>query len=176
MKVDPANLLPLKPRPFTVGGLNGSELLTALSAAGIQLNDYARVLLSSAHFAKTEPARVLQTVELSVRELGCDDGATIDEIYNRAQKGGLQLCPLSLGPHMRLQYLDQPEGVVDERTQTRRAPPGSLTIASEWAVGESELPQGFYLRRIDGVLWLRGFCCDNEHLWDAEDRLVFCKE
>jgi hypothetical protein len=32
---------------------------------------------------------------------------------------------------------------------------------------------GFYLRRIRGVLWLRGYRSPAEHVWEAADRFVF---
>ena len=38
-----------------------------------------------------------------------------------------------------------------------------------------ETPRGFYLRRIDGVLWLRGYRADAAHLWSPEDVFVFVR-
>jgi hypothetical protein len=34
-------------------------------------------------------------------------------------------------------------------------------------------PWGFYLRRVDGVPWLRGYRCWSGHVWAPEDVLVF---
>jgi hypothetical protein len=85
------------------------------------------------------------------------------------------LCPLELGPHPRLQFLDQPEGHLGHPSSKHRAPHGSITVASRPLTEDYETPKGFYLRRIDGVLWLRGYCSAPDDIWNPEDRLVFCR-
>ena len=35
------------------------------------------------------------------------------------------------------------------------------------------MPKGFYLRHIDGAPWLRGYRSGPEHVWSAQDRLLF---
>ena len=165
----------MKTRDVDVGGLDGPELLAALEQAGVQLNELGLALLSSRAFDVIPARRSLVTVEVSVGDLGLSLGATITSIYQTAGTSGLSLCPIDLGPHLRLQYLDQPEGAVGQPTYQRRAPPGSITIASAWSDDGDDSPKGFYLRRIDGTLWLRGFCSDSEHVWDRDDRFVFRK-
>ena len=96
------------------------------------------------------------------------------EIQRKAIALGMSLPPLELGPHLRLQYLDQPEGSLGHRTTQHRAPPGSLTIASLPVSEDQELTKGFYLRRIEGTLWLRGYRSDLAHIFAPKDRLVFC--
>jgi hypothetical protein len=39
---------------------------------------------------------------------------------------------------------------------------------------DESIPKGFYLRRIEGILWLRGYRSGPEHLYSPEDRFVFC--
>jgi hypothetical protein len=39
---------------------------------------------------------------------------------------------------------------------------------------DHDVPKGFYLRRIEGALWLRGYRSGPEHVWSPEDRIVFC--
>jgi hypothetical protein len=56
-----------------------------------------------------------------------------------------------------------------------RAPPGSVTIASAPLASDDDYPKGFYLRRIKGVLGLRGYQSNAEHVWDAEDHFIFCE-
>ena len=82
---------------------------------------------------------------------------------------------MELGPYLRLQYLDQPEGFFGQPLTRHRAPPGSVTIASESPVEDDDFPKGFYLHCIKGVLWLRGYRSDAQHVWDPDDHLVFCK-
>ena len=59
----------------------------------------------------TDPCIIskIATIELAVANLGYARGAAIARIHERATELGLTLCPLELGPHLRLQLLDQPE-------------------------------------------------------------------
>lgn len=106
-------------------------------------------------------------------ELGFPEGGVTAAVHRRASDHGLSVCPLELGPHMRLQTLDQPEAPFE--ASRHRAPPGSITIASAPLSSDPAVPQGFYLRRVDGTLWLRGYRCAAEHVWSAGDRLLFCR-
>jgi hypothetical protein len=83
------------------------------------------------------------------------------------------LCPLELGPHLRLQFTDQPEGSLGQPVSQNCAPPGSLTVASAPLAQDDETPKGFYLRRIEGVLWLRGYRSWPGHIWSPQDMFVF---
>lgn len=47
-------------------------------------------------------------IHLTVADLGFKTSATIDQIYERAQALGLELCPADTGPQYRLQYRNQP--------------------------------------------------------------------
>jgi hypothetical protein len=167
--------LKLRLRTIQVGGLTKQELLTRLVAAEIQLNESARALFAHDRFTTSPVVSTIEIVELSVAELGFAAGATIAPIYDNAAARGLALCPLELAPHLRLQYTDQPEGAVGQPATQHRAPPGSLTVASRELTSDDDTPKGFYLRRIAGVLWLRGYCSGPEHVWSAEDRFVFCR-
>lgn len=96
------------------------------------------------------------------------------ELQDEAVATGLCLPPMELGPHLRLQYLDQPEGFRGQPTTQHRAPPGSITITSAPLSDDDEFPNGFYLRRIEDKLWLRGYQPGLDHIFDPDDRLVFC--
>ncbi len=161
-----------------MGGLTGSQLAAALSRARVELNQYARELLASDALKRADAPYMCRTVDVSVGELGLLGGATIDALYDRALSVGLQLCPLSLGPHLRLAWLTQPDSRPSEPAAKNRAPEGSLTVGSVWSSESSHDPAhsaaGFYLRAVDGVQWLRGFCADRAHVWDRHDRFVFC--
>jgi hypothetical protein len=157
-----------------VGGLTKGELLAALDSKGIQLNEIGRTLFAHDKFTTSPTISILRTVERAVADLGFAVGATIDQMHERAAQLGLSLCPLELGPHLRLQFLDQPEGSVGYPPSQHRAPPGSITIASPELAQDESIPKGFYLRRIEGILWLRGYRSGPEHLYSPEDRFVFC--
>ncbi len=162
-------------RVVYVGARDASELLEDLTGHNVQINELGMRLLSSRSFKVSETRHPLVTVELTVDNIGYPQGATISEIYEKVPALGLSLCPIDLGPHLRLQYLDQPEGFWGKPASEHRAPPGSITIASEPLEEDDDFPKGFYLRRIKGVLWLRGYQSGPEHVWDPDDHFIFCK-
>ncbi len=162
-------------RIVEIGGLTKSELLQKLQAASIELNRYADLLFADERFTTCETEARLTAVELSPADLGFPEGATMPQIHAAAFELGLRLCPLELGPHMRLQMQDQQERRSDGLSQAHQAPSGSITIVSAPLTEDHEVPKGFYLRNIDGVLWLRGYVADDTHLWNAYDRFIFCR-
>ena len=162
-------------RTVSVGGLTKSELIEELHRNAISMNESAERLFASDYFTTSDTRYSVTTVELTVRGLGFPRGATIDEICTRAAALGLGLCPLELGPHLRLQYLDQPEGYWGQPARQHQAPSGSITVASEKLTEDDDFPKGFYLRRIKGELWLRGYRCEPEHVWEADDHFIFCQ-
>src|SRR3569623_1532419 len=113
-------------RRVRTGGLSKAELLEQLCHNGVEINEAGRALFASDRFATSGLCTDLNTVELSVRNLGFPQGATISEIYAGAVHLGLHVCPVELGPHLRLQWLDQPEGFVGHPAWQHRAPPGSI--------------------------------------------------
>lgn len=159
----------------SVGGRSKQELLAQLAETGVELNEAARILFASDRFTPSRTNESLVTVELAVKQLGFAKGATTAELHHQAIALGLSLAPPELGPHLRLQCLDQPEGYWGYPVTEHRAPPGSIAVASAPLSEDDSFPKGFYLRRIKGILWLRGYWCDKANVWDAEDRLVFCK-
>ncbi|MGE0786422.1 MAG: helicase [Sandaracinaceae bacterium] len=150
------------------------ELLAQLAAAGVELNDGARTLFASDAFVPAAAPYVIETTELSVSDIGLTNGATLPQLVARAAADGLVPCPLEVGPHLRLQLLDQPAAPVEDERR-HRAPPGSITIVSESLSDQASFPKGFYLRRHGGALWLRGYWCDDAHVWDPQDRVLFAR-
>jgi hypothetical protein len=160
-------------RNVHIGGQRKAELLQELARNGVEMNDAAKVLFASDRFTTSPERTLFSTVELTVGSLGCCRGATTSVVYDSALRLGLRLCPLELGPHLRLQLLDQPEGFVGQPVWQHRAPPGSIIIASAILSDDDKVPKGFYLRRIQGTLWLRGYWCGQEHICDPGDHFVF---
>ena len=160
-------------RTVIVGGLTKAELLQELQRNAISMNESAERLFASDQFTTTATRYAVTTVELTVRDLGFPHGATIAEIYGRARALGLGLCPIELGPRLRLQYRDQPEGFWGQPVLRHQAPYGSITIASEPLIEDDGFPKGFYLRRIEGVLWLRGYRSGPAHVWEPDDHFIF---
>ena len=177
----PSEFIPSHPsdqpliRVVRVGGMSKAELLQKLQGADVRLNEAGRTLFQDDRFRTSAVSVLIETVELPVASLGCDGGATFAQITERAASGGLSLCPLELGPHLRLQFMEQPEGSLGYPPSRNCAPPGSITVASEALTPDDDTPKGFYLRRIEGVLWLRGYRSWPGHIWSPEDRFVFSR-
>ena len=157
-------------RKVEFGGLRKAELLAILENSSILLNEYANILISSNLFITSKTRQVVSVIEISIKDLGFSDGANLVEIRNRASELGLLECPIELGPYFRLQYLDQVE---DKEISKNKAPKGSVTIISKPLLDSDDFPKGFYLRRINGKLWLRGYKCDMEYKWEPFDTLAF---
>lgn len=167
--------LTVQPSAVRVGGATKSDLLGALRERNIQLNQAAETLCADPRFTTLADEHLLEIEARSVSALGFAEGATYEALTARARESGLLECPLELAPHLRLQFLDQPEEVDETAPKTKRAPRGSLTIASAPLDDTDETPKGFYLRRMDGLLWLRGYWSWPGHVWSPEDVLVFCR-
>jgi hypothetical protein len=146
-----------------------------LNDAQVQLNLSARSLFADDRFTTSAVASLVATVQLSVQSLGLTAGATIVQIVEQAASADLSLCPLELGPHLRLQYTDQPEGSAGAPPAEHCAPPGSITVASVPLDDDDDTPKGFYLRRVDGILWLRGYRSWSGHIWSPDDVFVFLR-
>ena len=151
------------------------ELLQALHDQKIQLNQAAQALFDDRRFMPLSHSKVIEISFLSVGDLGFGEGATYEQLTARARESGLFESPLELGPHLRMQFLNQPEGSIGSATTLHRAPYGSVTIASSPLDDSDQTPKGFYLRRIDGVLCLRGYWSWPGHIWSPEDVLVFSR-
>ena len=160
-------------RTITVGGVSRPELLERLRAAGVQLNESGEQLFADVRFTTSDSPTKITTVELTVADLGLAEGATTAEIMRHAEGAGLMVCPLELGPHLRLEYVDQPEGFVGQPVRPHAAPVGSITVMSAPISTDDGVPKGFYLRRIEGLLWLRGYHAGDDHVWSPDDHLLF---
>lgn len=162
-------------RHVRAGGVTKQELLARLARARVELNQSARELFTDERFTTSATPYVLETVECSVAELGLPRGGRSSNVLERARTKGLSVCPLEVGPHLRLQFTDQAEGALGHPPTEHRAPKGSITVASALLAVDADTPRGFYLRCIEGTLWLRGYRCGADHVWSPEDVFVFSR-
>jgi hypothetical protein len=160
-------------RTVQVGGLSKAALRAELQRNAIAMNESAERLFASDRFRTAATRYDVITVELTVGALGFPHGATTAAIVAHAAECGLDRCPLELGPYLRLQYRDQPEGYWGLPARKHQAPSGSITIASAPLSDDDAIPKGFYLRRIQGALWLRGYRAGADHIWEPDDQLIF---
>jgi hypothetical protein len=114
-----ASTLALKTAPelptwktVTLGQYRGvNAVRDALDDANIAIGDSADEILGRPAFTFADAPMTLNLVVLSVAELGFGaQGASLADIYARAIRIGLELCPEEVGPQLRLQYLNQPVG------------------------------------------------------------------
>jgi hypothetical protein len=155
-----------------VGADDGAALLARLTRAGVRLNPLAEALLLDPRMDSPRPQDVAVVVA-SVAALGLPDGGTFAQLTAAAAAQGLGLCPLALGPWLRLQRQDSHEPPRPAQQVAGQAPPGAITVASSPPPDEEDIPWGFYLRRIDGEPWLRAYRCWSGHRWAPTDHLAF---
>ena len=167
---------PITIRTVEIGGLTKTQLLEKFKQNSILLNKYAVQLFADDRFKVSDKKFSVRTVEIKVRNLGFPKGATRPQIFDKANQLDLKLCPLELGPYLRLNYRDQPEGYLGKPSWKNRSPYGAIKIASEILSDDEYFPKGFYLRKIEGVLWLRGYIADDLHVYDPDDHIIFCQD
>jgi hypothetical protein len=156
-----------------IGGITKSALLEQLAAAQVEINSAGQQLFSDERFRTAPHPEVVRVHQVSVAGLGLERGGVMSQIMAAAAERGLSYCPLELAPHLRLLLLDQDEGAIGFPHTQHKAPPGSITVISPPLCDEDEVPKGFYLRRIEGKMWLRGYTSWAGHVWQPEDLLVF---
>jgi hypothetical protein len=163
------------PRVVSVGGITAGELLLLLEDQGVRLNEFARCLFRDARFTTASCANGVEVIFSTVADLGLPDGGTYAQVLQRAQSQGLGVAPLELAAHLRLQWAHQPEFQTVGEFPKHHAPYGAVTVASAAPPDEQEIPWGFYLRRIEGELWLRGYSSWSGHIWSGIDQFAFVR-
>ncbi|MGX1749129.1 hypothetical protein [Glutamicibacter protophormiae] len=161
----------MKPRSVVIGGVSRQGIEKRLAAAGVELNDYARMLLAHQVFDSVSPAEQANFASFRVQDLGIQQPATLKTIFDLAMSQGLALCPASAGPFLRLATMDQ-QNSTNSILSAGKKPANSLAIAS-LPLGTDDFPKGFYLRVVDGVPWLRGYRCEDAYEFAPEDAFIF---
>lgn len=149
-------------REISIGGITQEQLMSRLQSEGIQFNSYAHTLFAHPLFTIGEKNEKVRLVKVSLTQLQINEPCFFPEIVQRAADFNLQLCPLSLGAFLRLEYLDQPEGPY-------------LTIASEKPEQDENYPNGFYIRNFEGQLWLRGYRASDDYPWSLDSEFIFLR-
>src|SRR3989338_9656198 len=143
-----------------IGGKSAEQLISEMEAAGINITDYAKSMLKNREFVPDKNPEEATLIRLTVADLGFKSSATTDQIYERAQNLGLELCPADTGPNYRLKYHNQP--------------------LNEWIyMGMKQItasdgdPRVFRLGRSGGGLWLDGCWARPGGGWSPDDGFVF---
>lgn len=133
-----------------------------LEENGFRLSDLANEILGKAAFTVTTEETEVDLVKVTVAELGFKKGAGRNQVYERAKEFGLKLCPPEVGPQLRLQYQDQPNG--------EWVSIGMKPITD--SVGD---PFVFRVGYPSGGFWLGGDWGDTGRFWNPSDRWVFVR-
>lgn len=147
-------------KTITIGGTNKEELLARLESAGVQFNAYAKTLFADPQFIVSEKAEIVHLVKANLTVLGFDKPMYYKDIITKAEALGLKQCPLNLAAFLRLEFMEQTEGPY-------------ITVASVKTKNDEEYPNGLYVRRLDDILWLRGYRATFDVEWPVEHEFVF---
>ena len=143
-----------------IGGKTTEQLIAEMEAAHINISDYAKSMMKNRDFIPGKTREEATLIRLTVADLGFKTSATTDQIYERAQTLGLELCPPDTGPNYRLKYKDQP--------------------LNEWVrIGMKQIadsdgdPCVFSLGRGGDGLWLISLWAEPDDAWRPDGEFVF---
>ena len=142
------------------GGKTGKEYEQVFTQRGINISGWAKDMMGKPEFVTLRRSEKIDLVRLTIGGLGFTDNPTTDQLYQKAQVLGLELCPPEVGPELRLKYQDQP---LYEWTYI-----GMKQIADSG--GD---PHVFSLARYGDGLWLYGYWTDPDPLWRLGNEFVF---
>ena len=133
-----------------------------IKTRGMRIGDWAKDLLENPDFKAVGERADADLVEVSVAGLGFNKATRYDVICARAQELGLELCPAEVGPQLRLQYTDQPDGEY-------------LRIAMKAISHSGGVPRVFGVNRCGDVLWLDARDGRADLEWNPGHRFVFLR-
>lgn len=119
------------------------------------------------------PPHPVHLFECSLAGLGLAHGGTLPQLRQAVLAAGLTPCPPAVAPLLRLCTLDQVNST-DSVLRHGRVPDGSVHVLSPSLGEDPSVHRGFHLRVVEGVPWLRGFMCDDLHMFGADDRWIVC--
>lgn len=82
----------------------------AIIDANMSISSWANDIIGKPEFKVVAEEIEIELVKITVGNLGFENGAQRNQIYERAQELGLKLCPAEVGPQLRLQYKNQEPG------------------------------------------------------------------
>lgn len=148
------------------------QVFQKLKERGILINQYAEEFISHPRFYTGQPGEMTITIA-SLKELGLEKGATLDELFQHIQGTRLNPCPPDTGLFLRLAWTDQPQSRNSVLTGTHNSPDRAVTVLSEMLEIDDAFPKGLYLRNVAGTLWLRGYVCDSEYSFPGDALFAF---
>ncbi len=143
---------------------NIDEMRKALKKANVNVGEWASDIIGKPAFTLSTKEEEFELVNVSPAELGFKGNTNRKEIYDRALKSGLELCPAEVGPQAALQFGSQLKN-------------GECFVIGMEPITDSVSNLSvFYVRRPDdGKLWLSANYGDPDFIWYADDRFVFMR-
>ena len=143
-----------------IGGKEVKQLEKELEKAGMNISSYAKQKMKQKEFSTQKKTEQVDLVRLTVKDLGFAQGATTDQIYQKAKELGLELCPAEVGPHYRLAYTNQP---MNEW----------VTVAMKQISDPGGSPDVFHVNRDAGGVWLEDYWARPTDRWYPVAHFVF---
>ena len=110
--------------------LSFDQVCNLLKEHGIFTNHYAEEYFSHPRFSIGHSEEITVTIA-SLREIGLENGATLDEIFLHISKIGFQPCAPSTALFLRLVWKDQPQSQNSILSGTHNSPNQAVTVLSE---------------------------------------------
>ena len=162
-------LITLKAKPFPK-----DQISKKLEEHKIFINRYAEEFFAHPTFSTEHTSEMIIAIA-SLREIGLENGATLNEIFRQIEKSCFKPCPTNTGLFLRFTWKDQPQSQNSILSGTHHSPDQAVTVLSEIIEKDDAFPKGLYLRNVDGRLWLRGYVCDSVHRFSSNDLFAFEK-
>ena len=137
-----------------------TELQRNLQQKQQMLYPGAEAMMNDAAFTTVDKTESLLLVRLTVTDLGFPSGATIQEIYKKADVLGLDLCPAEVGPRYRLDHPKQRMG-------------DWVLIGMEPIAGAGGSPDVFNVDHDDDGLRLYYYWAKPSHEWNSGSTILF---
>lgn len=151
-----------------------NQILKKLEEYNIFINQYAEEFFVHPTFS-TEHTKEMTIAIASLREIGLENGATLNEIFQQIEKTCLKPCPTNTGLFLRFMWKNQPQSQNSILSGTHHSPEQAVVVLSQIIERDEAFPKGLYLRNVDGRLWLRGYVCDSEYRFSSDDLFAFKK-
>jgi hypothetical protein len=160
---------------MTIGEKTKAELIKELEVRTklddsnenkIYISDNAKFMYNSSAFEVLKKPEEINLIRLTVKDLGFTKNATTDQIYQRAEELGLELCPPEVGLYLRLNF---------SKAFKREQPISDYPrVAMKQIIGSDGYPDVFYVDRDgDGERWLHGYWARPTDEWTPTRVFVF---
>jgi len=131
----------------------------AFISAGMKMGSWSSDIMLKPAFSISNSFLEATLSIKTIFELGLEEGARRDEIFQAVRRLGFLKCPPEVGPQLRLQYHDQPE---DEW----------LVICMDPIFDSNGDPRMFQVGRNNRGLWLVADLGDPFHIWKPHKKFV----